>query len=262
MPEALPEVQTFKSFDGTNIAYYDSCGDDYPIIVLHGLLSRASAMTRLISLLGKRGLRGIGVDIRGHRNSDAPENSGAYLNQAMARDIIALGEHRELNKYAISAYGLGCELTARCANLDAPITHAVMCGWGGAPTDQLDLYASKEWHAQAIRLAEGLETDNPEAITDDMARAWRGAADNNGTNRFALAARLRSGDSGEPGLNPLNIDVPVLVICGEEDKDPHEFAAALPNATGKVVRGGHATAARDPELFVAAADFLAKEVSQ
>ena len=147
-------------------------------------------------------------------------------------------------------------------NLDAPITHAVMCGWGGAPTDQLDLYASKEWHAQAIRLAEGLETDNPEAITDDMARAWRGAADNNGTNRFALAARLRSGDSGEPGLNPLNIDVPVLVICGEEDKDPHEFAAALPNATGKVVRGGHATAARDPELFVAAADFLAKEVSQ
>ncbi len=261
MSEQIPETKKFESFDGVRIAYYDSGGTGYPVILLHGLLSRAGAIGRLMSLLNERGLRSIGIDIRAHGNSDAPENSEAYLGQAMARDIIAAGEHLGLSEYAIAAYGLGCELTARCFNLGAPMTRAVMCGWGGPPTDQLDLYASEEWREQVIRLADGLETEDPETIQDDMARAWRGAADNSGTNRLALAARLRSGDSGEPGLDPRNISVPTLIICGDEDTSPHEFAAALPNATGKVVKGGHTTAARDPELFVAAADFLAEGLS-
>ncbi|NQV85546.1 MAG: hypothetical protein HQ492_00515, partial [Woeseiaceae bacterium] len=162
-------------------------------------------------------------------------------------------------EYSIFAYGLGCELTARLANLKAPILRAVMCGWGGAPSNQLDLYASDEWAAQAERLADGFAVDDPNEIKDEMAKKWRANADKKGLDRFALAARLRSGDSAEPGLDPRKIPFPVLVICGADDTDPHEFAAALPDAKGYVVDGNHSTAGRAPGLAEAAADFLAAD---
>ena len=160
-------------------------------------------------------------------------------------------------KYAVFAYGVGAELTARIVNLGAPVTRAVLCGWGGPPTNLLDLYASETGKRHLHMLADGMVADDPESIADREARAWRAAAKRSGIDRIALAARLRSGDSAEPGLDPRGIGVPVLVICGADDASPHTLAEALPNATGLVVQGSHTTAGRDPALASAAADFLA-----
>ena len=140
--------------------------------------------------------------------------------------------------------------------MGAPVKRAVMCGWGGPPSVQLDLYASKNWVSQASSLADGFEVDDPNLIRDPMAKKWRLSADKKGLDRFALAARLRSGDSREPGLDPRNIKVPVLAICGVDDSSPHEFANALPNAEGLVVGGDHSTASHSEELGSAAAKFL------
>jgi len=95
----------------------------------------------------------------------APRDPAAYRVQAMARDVIALGEHLGLAEYALCAYGVGSELTSRVVNLGAPVTRAVMCGWGGPPSDLLDQYASEEWARQAERLAEGFEADEPDALS-------------------------------------------------------------------------------------------------
>jgi pimeloyl-ACP methyl ester carboxylesterase len=225
--------------------------------MLHGFMSGGRDLDRFASQLTEYGLRSFALDFRAHGQSDGPKDPAAYRNQAMARDVLALAEHLGLTEYSIFAYGLGCELTARLANLKAPILRAVMCGWGGPPNNQLDLYASDEWVAQAERLADGFAVDDPNEIKDELARKWRDNADKKGLDRFALAARLRSGDSAEPGLDPRAIPFPVLVICGADDTDPHEFAAALPNAKGYVVDGDHSTAGRAPGLPKAAADFLA-----
>jgi len=255
-----PPARSFSSFDGIRLAYYVHGEDgDHAVILLHGLLSSARALHDLGNSLAARGMRSFSLDLRAHGQSEAPRNPAAYRDQAMARDVIALAEHLALNRYALFAYGVGSELTSRVINLGAPVTRAVMCGWGGPPSDLLDLYASEEWAAQAECLAEGFETDEPERIVDRQARAWREAADRSGVDRFALAARLRSGDSAESGLDPRGIDVPVLAICGADDASPHAFAEALPNATAVVVGGGHTTAGRDPALAAAAIDFLAKD---
>ena len=257
LPTTEPEARSFQSFDGIRLVYYAHADGDGPAaILLHGLLSRARALNDLGNALAERGLRTYALDLRAHGRSDAPRDPAAYRNQAMARDIIALGEHLSLAEYALLGYGVGAELTSRVVNLGAPVTRAVMCGWGGPPSDLLDHYASAEWIHQAGRLADGFETDDPGTIKDREARAWRDAADHGGVDRLALAARLRSGDSAEPGLDPRGIDVPVLAICGADDASPYEFANALPNATAAVVKGTHTTAGRDPALASAAADFL------
>ena len=255
-----PRAHSFQSFDGIRLAYYVHADNDdgHAVILLHGLLSSACALHDLANSLAARGIRAFSLDLRAHGRSDAPRDPAAYRDQAMARDVIALGKHLGLKEYALLAYGVGSELTSRVVNLGAPVSRAVMCGWGGPPTDLLDLYASDEWARQAERLAEGFEADEPGAITDPQARAWREAADRGGVDRFALAARLRSGDSAEPGLDPRGIGVPVLAICGADDASPHAFAEALPNATAVVVGGGHTTAGRDPGLAAAAVDFLAQ----
>ena len=258
---APPQARNFQSFDGIRLVYYihadDGAGD--AVILLHGLLSSARALHDLGSSLAARGMRSFSLDLRAHGRSEAPRDPAAYRDQAMARDVIALGEHLGLTEYALFAYGVGSELTSRAINLGAPVTRAVMCGWGGPPTDLLDLYASEEWARQAARLAHGFEADEPGTIVDRQARAWREAADRGGVDRLALAARLRSGDSAEPGLDPCGIDVPVLAICGADDASPHAFAKALPNATAVVVGGGHTTAGRNPALATAAVEFLAKD---
>ena len=256
-----PDPRGFKSFDGTRLAYYVHAddGDGDAVILLHGLLSSARALHDLGNSLAERGMRAYSLDLRAHGRSEAPHDPAAYRDQAMARDVIALREHLGLREYALFAYGVGSELTSRVVNLGAPVTRAVMCGWGGPPTDLLDLYASEEWVRQAERLAAGFEADEPGTIADRQARAWREAADRGSIDRFALAARLRSGDSAEPGLDPRGIDIPVLAICGADDASPHAFAQALPNATALVVGGGHTTAGRDPALAAAAVDFLAKD---
>lgn len=255
-----PRAHSFQSFDGIRLVYYVHAdnGDGDAVILLHGLLSSARALHDLGDSLAARGIRAFSLDLRAHGRSDAPRDPTAYQDQAMARDVIALAEHLGLKQYALFAYGVGSELTSRVVNLGAPVTRAVMCGWGGPPTDLLDLYGSDKWARQAERLAEGFEADEPGAITDPQARAWREAADRGGVDRLALAARLRSGDSAEPGLDPRGIDIPVLAICGADDASPHAFAEALPNATAVVVGGGHTTAGRDPALAVAAVDFLGK----
>ena len=248
---APPQTRSFRSFDGIRLVYYVHAddGDGDAVILLHGLLSSARALHDLGSSLAARGMRSFSLDLRAHGRSEAPRDPAAYRDQAMARDVIALGEQ----------LGVGSELTSRVINLGAPGTRAVMCGWGGPPSDLLDLYASEEWARQAERLAEGFEADEPGTIVDRQARAWREAADRGGVDRFALAARLRSGDSAEPGLDPCGIDVPVLAICGADDASPYDFAEALPNASAVVVGGGHTTAGRDPALAAAAIDFLAKD---
>ena len=258
-----PEARSFQSFDGIRLVYdvHADAGDGDAVILLHGLLSQARALKDLGASLAARGLRTFALDLRAHGRSDAPRDPAAYRDQAMARDVIALAEHLELSEYALFGYGVGAELSSRIVNLGAPVTRAVMCGWGGPPSDLLDLYASEEWVLQAERLAEGFEADEPGTIVDRQARAWREAADRGGVDRLALAARLRSGDSAEPGLDPRGIAVPVLAICGVDDASPHAFAEALPNATAVVVGGGHTSAGRDPALANAAIKFLVKRTS-
>ena len=255
---AEPRRKDFKSFDGVRLTYYDY-GQERParpVIMLHGLMSCGRDLDQFAGLLTETGLHAFSLDYRAHGNSEGPHEPQSYRDQAMARDVIALSEELHLSEYAVFAYGLGCELTARIVNLGAPVRRAVMCGWGGPPSRQLNLYASQNWVSQASRLADGFEVDDPNLIGDPMARKWRFNADKKGLDRFALAARLRSGDSREPGLDPRKIKVPVLVICGVDDSDPHEFANHLPNAEGLIVGGDHSSASRSEELGPAAAKFL------
>ena len=256
-----PQSRSFRSFDGIRLVYYVHAddGDGDAVILLHGLLSSARALHDLGNSLAARGIRPFSLDLRAHGRSEAPRDPAAYRDQAMARDVIALGEHLGLTEYALCAYGVGSELTSRAINLGAPVTRAVMCGWGGPPTDLLELYASEEWARQAERLAEGFEADEPGTIVDRQARAWREAADARRCRPIRACGSTTFGRQRRAGTRPRGIDIPVLAICGADDASPHAFAEALPNASAVIVGGGHTTAGRNPALARAAVEFLAKD---
>ena len=253
------EPQMVPGYGGVQLAVYETSpavDSMCPVILLHGLLSSAQSMSSAMGMLQEMNVRAIALDLRSHGRSDVSLDPHEYLNQAMARDVVGVVERLDINRFCVIAYGLGAELTARIWNLGTRFQRAAICGWGGPPSRQLDLYASTEWKLRARTLAHGLEVDQVSAIRDPEAKAWRHAADRSGTNRSAIAAKLRSGDSRENGLDPTFISAPVLAICGEDDASSAEFASALPNANSKTVTGAHTTAGQIDDLWRAATQFV------
>ena len=261
-PSLFPPLKYVIGYDGVRIATYDNQlqgKGKVPVVLLHGLLSRAEAMNEAMRLLTDAGYRSLALDLRAHGSSDAPVDSSAYLNQAMARDVIEVLRRLEIAKFAVIAYGVGSELTARIWNLGKRFERAVICGWGGHPQELINQYESDAWKLQAEELASAMESVEPSEIADPNARAWRNAAERGGMNRKAIAARLRSGDSGEAGLDPTTITAPVLAICGSQDANVQEFAEALPNAVSRTVEGSHTTAGKTDQLWRLAVDFVTSE---
>jgi pimeloyl-ACP methyl ester carboxylesterase len=111
---------------------------------------------------------------------------------------------------------------------------------------------------RAPRLAEGLLADDPSAIADRTAAAFRSFADSTGADLRALAAIQRARRSAPRPATP-PISVPTLVIVGDGDTlvgSPHELAARVPGATVAIVSGDHLSAVFDPKFREEIVTFL------
>jgi pimeloyl-ACP methyl ester carboxylesterase len=154
-------LESFPSFDGIRIAYFDK-GEGPAVILLHGhaadsrmfgpvddLRHELDAIKASIGELGvdtsfdfpedgRRGLRDrlleagarvIVPDLRGHGHSDKPHDPEAYAHSAMARDAIALADHLRLDDFSILGYSLGAIATAKLLALRPPnVTAAILGG--------------------------------------------------------------------------------------------------------------------------------------
>jgi len=157
-------MNTFTSFDGTRIAYYDE-GTGPVVILLHGygadalshyghfdrsrpLLEKNLALFKehfgkappmpnppaegqcgLIHYLLEKGARVIAPDLRGFGASDKPETTAAYANSALARDVAALIHHLHVETAEVLGFSMGAGTAARLLALGIPqVKSAILAG--------------------------------------------------------------------------------------------------------------------------------------
>ena len=243
---------SFPSFDGVELAYTEEGAGD-PVVLLHGFAADSevnwgrSGVPEALVAAGRRVVR---LDARGHGRSDKPHDVAAYASGAMATDLDRLIEHLGA-EVDVVGYSMGAIVALIAAGRDAPIRSVVAGGIGDATVQRLGRTSEA--------IAEAMEADDPAAIGDASARAFRTFADLTKADRVALAAVQRAGFVDQLDLDA--VEIPVLVIVGDRDTlagSAEALAARLPDARALTIPGDHINAVVDPAFAAATVEFLSR----
>jgi pimeloyl-ACP methyl ester carboxylesterase len=174
-------MNTFRSFDGIQIAYHDE-GKGPAVILLHGgyldglgqfgdferilpLAQRRQEMFRevfggalplpnppiegrpgLVRALLAAGARTILPDMRGFGASDKPREKASYENSAMARDVVSLIDHLRLDTVDVIGFSMGAGTAARLLLLHPPqLKSAILAGFGDYAIEDHVMEFPKNW---------------------------------------------------------------------------------------------------------------------
>lgn len=249
----MTELSThrFASFDGTELAWHE-LGEGRPVVLLHGFFSDAA--TNWIkyghaAAIAARGFRVIMPDLRAHGMSAKPHDAAAYPLDVLARDGLALVAHLGLGDYDLGGYSLGARTTVRMLVMGAAPRRAVVSGMGyeGVTSvgNRIDFF-------RRVLIEPGFERGTPEWAAQAFLKTTGGDA--------AALVHLLDTFVSTSDAELARIALPVLVLCGEDDRDngsAEALARALPDARYQQVPGNHMSAVLKPELGAAIADFLA-----
>lgn len=243
---------------GVRIAYIDKmpeAGAGDPVVLLHGFASTHRVNwidTSWVSTLNRAGYRVIALDHRGHGQSDKLYEPEAYDPEVMAKDVIALLDHLYLAKADLIGYSMGARIAAMAALHFPDRVRSVILGGLGIHL--------VEGQGLPPGIAEALESQTPETITDPTQKMFRLFAEKNGGDLKALAACMRGSRRGLTAQEVATLTMPVLVAVGSDDKiggDPERLAALIPQGHAFVIAGrDHNLAVGDRTHKAAALEFL------
>lgn len=223
-----------------------------PLIAVHGFASdyRLNWVgSRWQETLTQAGFMVVGLDCRGHGESDKPHDPAAYSIDTMSGDVVRLLDHLDLAAASYLGYSMGARIGLQVV-LEHPrrVTRAVLGGIGSAGSIE---------HADAI--AHALEIGEP--TSDPTAQTFFQFASARPVNDLkALAACMR-------GLRPhatsdqlARLRVPILVVVGDHDQlatAAPELIESIPTARLVTIPGrDHMSAVPAGEFKRAAVDFL------
>ena len=248
----------FFSSGGVRIAYIDKmpeAGAGDPVVLLHGFASTHRVNwidTSWVSTLNRAGYRVIALDHRGHGQSDKLYEPEAYDPEVMAKDVIALLDHLYLAKADLIGYSMGARIAAMAALHFPDRVRSVILGGLGIHL--------VEGQGLPPGIAEALESQTPETITDPTQKMFRLFAEKNGGDLKALAACMRGSRRGLTAQEVATLTMPVLVAVGSDDKiggDPERLAVLIPQGHSFVIAGrDHNLAVGDRTHKAAALEFL------
>lgn len=234
---------SFLTADGVEIAWRET-GEGRALLLIHGYFSEAD--TNWIkfghaALLAAAGYRVIMPDLRAHGLSAKPHDPAHYHKDILADDQFALITHLGLTDFDLGGYSLGGRTVARMLTRGCEPRRAVISGMGLEGLTQTGKRSSHFKHV--LDNLGNHEKGSP---------AWMAEAflKTTGGDPVALRNILDTFvDSSEAELAAW--ELPVAVICGEDDND-NGSAAALAGALkhGKLfsVPGNHMSAVVKPEL--------------
>jgi pimeloyl-ACP methyl ester carboxylesterase len=248
-----PSMHYFTAPDGVRLAWHE-LGEGRPVVLIHGYVSSADMNWIRFGHAEKvaaKGFRVIMPDLRGHGSSDRPHDPNRYTPDVLTDDGLALIAHLGLTGYDLGGYSLGARTVARMLARGATPRRVILSGMGLEGLTQTSRRAGHFRH-----ILTNLGSFQP------------------GTAGFNVQGFLKS-TKGDPValLHILNtftdtpeevirsLDLPTLVLCGEEDEDNGSapaLARALPRGELMQVPGGHMSAVVKPELGQALADWLAR----
>ncbi|MGB8363684.1 MAG: alpha/beta fold hydrolase [Rhizomicrobium sp.] len=223
--------------NGISLAYDDvgPPGAERCIILIHGFASNRNENWRRVGWCGafeRRHIRAVAFDVRGHGESEKPHAVEAYAVPVLVADIFAIMDALGIGSAALMGYSMGARLALSAALLRPERCDLlVLGGVGGRLFDP---------PSSGNPMADAMEKQSAEDITEPFLRSFRQFADAQGEDRLALAACARArGTSFQPGaLSELR--APTLVVAGARDSlagDPEELAAAIPAARAATLPG-------------------------
>lgn len=245
--------------DGVAIAYHrwGDPGHEPPVVLVHGFLSHAklnwqtTGVTR--ALLGA-GRWAVGIDARGHGESDKPHETAAYGRQRMARDVVAVVDEIGAGTIDLVGYSMGALVAAVVAVDGERVRRLVLGGIGAAAVEH------GTWDISSVppdELIAALRADDPRTIDHRGAASFRAFADRARADRLAMAAVAEARSSERIAFE--RISASTLVLAGRDDplaERPEVLVEALHHARLEVIDGDHLGATRNDRFPEVIGDFL------
>ena len=202
-----------------------------PVVLVHGFASHYRLNwvgTRWQETLTNAGFRVIGLDCRGHGDSEKPHDRAAYAPEAMAADLSNLLDHLGLKSADCLGFSMGARIGLQSV-LDFPDRwkKAVLAGIGRR---------SAVDHAAAI--AKALRGGPAEDPIAKMFYDFAAARPHNDLE--ALAACIEAQQAPVVEARLAAIKTPILIVVGDKDElvsGAEELVEAIPTAKLVTVPG-------------------------
>lgn len=252
------EMHTFTNPDGLTLAWYELGGGDGlpPIVMQHGFSSSTKhewidcALADDLAVLGRRI---IGIDARGHGNSEKPHDPARYGGHFMSRDLMALVTHLGIESYDLVGYSMGGTIVSMVAAQDPRVRRVAIGGVGHGLVNRGGL-DPKVLDTKA--LSAGLKAETEEGLSG-IVLAFRRNAIERGNDLLALAAHSEAAGPRDIDFSAITADA--IVLAGDDDplaEHPEVLAGAIRNCRLAIVPGDHHASKRSPEYRKALVDFL------
>lgn len=247
----------YMTRDGVRL-YYEDHGEGPAVLLSHGYSATSQMWQDQVNAFKDR-YRIIVWDMRGHGESDYPEDPSLYSKQHTVADMAALLDECGLQRAIIGGLSLGGYSTLAFHRVHPERCEALMlfdCGPGFKKDE-----AREKWNETAERRAVRFEQEGLAVLGD---RAEILLAEHRDAIGLAHAARgMLAHDNSEVIFSLPEIEKPTLVLVGADDAPfiaATDYMAAKITGSKKVVipNAGHAANIDNPADFNAAMDeFLA-----
>ena len=247
------------------ITYYEEAGSGEPLVLIMGLGGDLQGWALQVPELAKH-FRVITFDNRGAGRSSAPDKP--YSIAGMADDLAALLDSLSITKAHILGFSMGgyiaqefaLKYPARVEKLVLLATAASIDGYGrNVVKGWVNVRRSNMSREQTVRLT-ACWLYSP-ALLDDEARFER-SIQNSLNNPYAQQdhAFMRQAEAVlafDAAARVASIKAETLVLVGKDDilvppRNSEKLAKLLPNATLKVLEGGHVGCIEFPHEYNAA----------
>ena len=236
--------------DGVKI-YYEDQGSGPAVLLSHGYSATSKMWADQVTAFKDR-YRIITWDMRGHGDSDSPEDQSLYSEAHTIDDMAALLDALDIEDAVISGLSLGGFMSLAFHLKYPNRVRALMLFDTGPGYKNVD--ARNEWNERAKTWAATFEAEGLDALgtigSDEMRKDWHRSPEG-----LARAARgmLTQFDSRVIESLP-GIQVPALVLVGENDKPfigaTDYMVHKIPNSTHAIIaEAGHAANLHQPAAF-------------
>jgi pimeloyl-ACP methyl ester carboxylesterase len=236
--------------DGVKI-YYEVHGDGPPLLLTHGYSSTSAMWRGQIEALSKHH-RLVLWDMRGHGQSDYPDDPSAYSEALTVADIAALLDEVGANEAIIGGLSLGGYMSLAFYRAHPERVRALLIIDTGPGFKKDD--AREAWNKRAHETGDRFEREGL-AVLQSLSRERSGVSHRD-AGGLARAARgmLTQRDARVIESLP-DIKVPALVVVGADDTPflaaSDYMAAKIPGAKKVVIpAAGHAVNIDQPQAFI------------
>ena len=233
--------------------YYEVHGDGPPLILTHGYSSTSAMWKEQVEALSKHH-KLILWDMRGHGQSDYPDDPACYSEALTVGDIAALLDVVGAKKAIVGGLSLGGYMSLAFYRAHPERVSALLIIDTGPGFKKDDARAA--WNKRALDTADRFDREGLDVLK--AASRERSSVSHRDARGLALAARgmLTQRDARVIEVLP-EIKVPSLVVVGADDTPflaaSDYMAAKIPGAKKVVIPdAGHAANIDQPEAFNAA----------